>query len=153
MWAELEHHLPGFPTAVLTARDPAGYPFSVRCRPLLDRTARLVRLELAPGLPLQPGPASLLCHRHDEQLWSQRSFLVRGQLERPADGWAFRPVQFVPGAGLGGIRGLFGFVFGSRRAAARYLRARGLARPRVPWDEIEAIKAEVERDERQEARR
>jgi len=33
------------------------------------------------------------------------------------------------------------FVTGSRKDARRYLRKRGLSRPRIPWDEVNEIKA------------
>ena len=48
--------------------------------------------------------------------------------------------RFVPGGGIGGAWGTARAVIGIRRSAARYLRKRGLARPRVPWSEIEALK-------------
>jgi hypothetical protein len=35
------------------------------------------------------------------------------------------------------------FVVGSRRTAKRYLRRRGLSRPRIPWREINGIKAQL----------
>jgi hypothetical protein len=148
MWRELATHLPTFASAVLTGLDEQGYPFSVRCQAAIDRAAGVLRVQVGPGVPLQPGPAGLLCHRHDQWLWKQKSLLLRGTLEQASDGWRFRPVQLIPGAGIGGLRGLIGFVVGSRRAAARYLAARGLARPRIPWDDINAIKAQVKQASR-----
>jgi hypothetical protein len=147
MWTELLALLAEFDSAVLTARDADGYPFSARCQPQPDPASQSLRLQLAPSLPLQAGPASLLCHRHDEQLWGQKSFLVRGQLQLDGGEAIFLPRQFVPGAGLGGLRGMIGFMVRSRRAAASYLAARGLPRPSIPWSDINAIKAEVDRPE------
>ena len=142
MWDEVARHLAGFDTAVLNASDAEGYPYSVRCRPVPDPAARLLRLDLgASGDALRPGPASLLCHGHDEALWNQKAFLLRGRLD-PDGGtrWNFAPESFIPGIGVGGARGMARFLIGARRSAAAYLKRRGLARPRVPWDEFGRVK-------------
>jgi hypothetical protein len=139
MWAEITRHLYGFENAVLSGLDEEGYPFSVRCRPYSDVSgAGVLTVWLPPGTPIRPGPASLLCHSHDENLWKLRSFLIRGHLAKDAGGWNFEPGQFIPGAGIGGLPAMIRFLVGSRRKASRYLEERGLARPRIPWDEIEA---------------
>lgn len=57
---------------MLNATDPDGRPYSVRCRPRPDSSAGVLRLDLARGGEIQPGPASLLCHTHDEELWNQK---------------------------------------------------------------------------------
>jgi hypothetical protein len=103
----------------------------------------VLRVRLFEGIPLRPGPGSLLCHSHDENLWNLKSFLVRGVLFRYAGGWTFEPVQFIPGAGIGGLPTMIRFLAGSRRNAGRYLKKRGLERPRIPWDEINAAKKAV----------
>jgi len=144
MWAEITGHLYGFESAVLSGLDEAGYPFSVRCRPYPDPSgAEVLRIRLPADTVLRPGPASLLCHRHDENLWNLKSFLVRGSLDHDVGGWNFEPIRFVPGVGIGGLPAMMHFFVGSRRNAARYLKKRGLARPRIPWDEINAVKDEV----------
>jgi len=143
MLDDVTKHLSDFPSAVLTGVDTEGYPFSARCQPTLDNAARALRIELAANIPIQPGPASLLCHRHDENLWNLKSFLVRGVLSREGDGWTFEPQRFIPGAGIGGLPAVARFFIGSRRNARRYLAKRGLARPRIPWDEINAVKAQA----------
>jgi hypothetical protein len=143
VWDEIVEHLPDFESAVLTGLDAEGYPYSVRCRPYGDPVRRVLRVRLPAGIPFQPGPASLLCHRHDENLWNLKSFLVRGDLGRDARDWTFGPRRFVPGAGIGGPMGLVRFFTGSRRTARRYLKKRGQDRPRIPWEEIEEIKAQA----------
>lgn len=143
MWAEIERHLPQFESAVLNARDGGGYPFSVRCHPEQDRPAGLLRLDLAEGTNARPGPASLLCHSHDEMLWNQKIFLLRGRLEETEAGHVFRPEKFVPGIGIGGPVSMVRTVIGARRAAAAYLKKRGLERPLIPWAEVEAVKEEA----------
>jgi hypothetical protein len=143
MWREIVEHLADFPTAVLTAVDDTGYPFSLRCRPESDDSTQTLRLRLPEGTKVRTGPAGLLCHRHDEQLWNLKSFFLRGELERDARGWIFHPRGFVPGAGIGGLVGLVRFVRAGRRRTRRYLKKRGLARPSVPWDQIQAVWKDV----------
>lgn len=140
MWDDIMKHLPEFESAVLTGVDAEGYPFSVRCRPLPDEQAEVLKTELPEDVSIRPGRASLLCHGHDENLWNLKSFLVRGDLRRDGPGWSFYPKTFVPGVAVGGLMGMVRFVIGSRRTTNRYLRKRGLSRPVVPWKEINAIK-------------
>lgn len=146
MWGELCKYLPTYPNAVVTGIDGSGYPFSVRCRPELDAGARVLRVVLPAYASIQPGSAGLLCHMHDEQLWNLRSFIVRGSLEQDSQGWLFRPRQFIPGAGIGGIIGMVKFLQDGRRTAQQYLNKRGLARPKIAWDDIHAIWAEVKKN-------
>jgi len=145
MWDEIVRHLSDFPTAVLTGVDDAGYPFSLRCSPEPDDSTQTLRFRLPEGAGIGIGPASLLCHSHDEQLWNLKSFFLRGELERDAGGWIFRPDRFVPGAGIGGLIGLLRFVRAGRARTKRYLEKRGLARPAVPWDRIHAVWKDVKR--------
>lgn len=143
MWRELTRHLGQYPSAVLTGHDATGYSFSVRCRPSVDAVAKVVRIDVAHDVGLQPGPASLLCHSHNLFLWNLRSFLVRGVLARDAAGWRFHVIKFVPGIGIGGVIGMMRFAVSKRRVARNYLADRGLARPRVPWDQLQALKSQV----------
>jgi hypothetical protein len=144
MWAEITRYLYQFESTVLTGIDEAGYPVGVRCRPYPDASgAEVLRVRLPQDTPLRPGPASLLCHSHDENLWNLKRFLVRGVLVSNDGGWSFEPNQFIPGAGIGGLPGVIRFFTGSRRNAARYLKKHGLARPRIPWDELDAAKKEA----------
>ena len=143
MWAEIEKYLPLFESAVLNTSDVEGYPYSVRCRPEPDRPAGIFRIDLSGGTNIQAGPASLLYHSHDEKLWNQKIFLLRGKLEETGDGHVFRPEKFVPSIGTGGPIGMVRMLLGVRKAAAAYLKKRGLARPRIPWGEIEAVKEET----------
>lgn len=146
-WNEMVRHLSDFESVVLTGIDAEGYPYSVRNRPRIDPFERVLLVDIRLETPVRPGPASLLCHRHDENLWNLKSLLVRGTLVRGDGGWTFRPERFVPGAGIGGPTAMVRFVAGARKTAGRYLEKRGLARPRIPWDEINAIKAQI-REER-----
>jgi hypothetical protein len=139
-WNAITRRLTEYGSAVLTGRDAEGYPYSVRCAPRPEAGSQSFLIAAPPGALLQAGPASLLCHKHDDWLWHQRSFLARGTLERDGEGWRFRPRHFVPGIGEGGALGLVRFVVGARRATSRYLATRGLPRPTVPWEQIQEIK-------------
>lgn len=137
MWAEIEKNLAAFESGVLNATDRQGYPYSVRCRPRQDRSAGVLRLDLPLGGDIQPGPASLLFHSHNEELWDLKVFLLRGTVEVAGGGRVFRPERPVTGTGL---RAAVRVLIGARKATTAYLKRRGLPRPRIPWDEIEAVK-------------
>ena len=143
MWAEVVKHLARYPTAVLTSLDAEGYPFSVRCVPEPVAAEQALRLALPGYVAWQSGPAGLLCHQHDEQLWNQTNFVLRGRLEPAAGAWLFRPTQLIEGAGAG--QNPLGQVRDGRRAAQRYLDKRGLQRPRIPWDQLHAIYARAQK--------
>ena len=127
---------------MLTGVDGDGYPFSIRCAAELDESKQVLRVSLPEWSRIRPGPANLLCHGHNHQLWDLRSFMVRGTLE-PAGGetWLFRPARFVPGVGVGGPAGMVRFALAKRQAARRYLERRGLARPRIDWLQLKALQA------------
>ncbi len=143
MWAEIEKYLPLFESAVLNAGDGEGYPYSIRCRPELDRPAEILRLDLAEGTNVQAGPACLLFHSHDEKLWNQKIFLLRGRLEETQEGYVFRPEKFIPSIGIGGPVAILRTIIGARKSAAAYLEKRGLERPSIPWTEVETVKEEA----------
>ena len=140
MWGEITRGLAQFPDAVLTTVDADGYPLSIRRHPQVDMAAQVLRVPTAGGVDLRPGPASLLCHSHDENLWKLRSFLIRGQIEPADDSWVFHPEKFIPGGGMGGPLGALRAIVEARRTAKRYLTIRHLARPAIPWDKIKATR-------------
>jgi hypothetical protein len=139
MWREITRRIGRYDSAVLTFADEEGYPFSLRCRPVADEAAQILRLALPAGLAPTPGKAGLLWHTHDEHLSNQWSLLVRGELTRDERGWLLRPTQVVPGIEQSPMA-MYRFVRDSRRKAAAYLAARGLPRPQIPWEELEAVK-------------
>ena len=147
MWPDLARVLPRFSSAVLTFRDAEGYPFSLRCRPQPEPATQSFRLDIPPGVPVRAGPAGLLWHRHDERLWKQVSYTTRGRLEHAEAGagttWRYTPTHYTPGLGTGGVPAFVRLVLGARRTTAAYLARRRLARPRVPWRQINAIKAQA----------
>jgi len=145
VWDEIEKYLPIFETAVLNVAGAEGYPYSIRCRPAPDRFAAVLRLDSPDGAALRAGPASLLCHSHEEYTWNQKILVLRGRLEGSGDRWVFRPEKFVPSSGIGGGLDMVRAMIGMRRTAAAYLKKRGLSRPRIPWREIEAVKERATR--------
>lgn len=141
-WERLTSQLARYESAVLNGLDAEGYPYSVRCHPQPDAATRTLSLA-GMTAPLREGPASLLCHWHDERLWKQRSFLARGQLVRDGARWRFTPTQLISGidnspAALGR------FFMHARGVAAGYLAKRKLPRPVIPWDEVLRIKREAQ---------
>jgi hypothetical protein len=141
MWSDISKYLPQFTSAVLTGLGADGYPYGIRCQARADAAAGVVRLEVSGAHPLVPGPAGILCHSMNEELWDLKSFVVRGKLERDGAALVFRPTKFVPGSGVGNP---LKFMMGARRAAAEYLAKRGITRPEVPWDAIRAAKRRAE---------
>jgi len=139
MWPEITRRLPRFASAVLTGLDAAGDPVSVRCHPTMDHGAEVLRVVVPDGLGMVAGPAGLLCHHHDEQLWGLRSFLLRGILEQTDHGWVFRPRQLVAGMDTTPLSNLR-LLRNGRRTAKRYLAARSLPRPTIPWAHYQQLK-------------
>lgn len=141
-WPALLRQLAQYPSAVVTGLDAQGYPFSVRCAPQPDAASRTLRLDLPPDAPIQAGPAGLLCHSHDDRLWNQTSFGLRGTLARDERGWLIEPHKLIPGIRPDPVA-LFKFILSCRRNAAEYLARRGLARPPIPWADIIAVKRQA----------
>ncbi len=139
MWDDLMKNLAQYPDVVLTGIDAAGYPASLRCRPAPDAQAQVSRVSVGEGLEIQPGPASILGHFHDEKLWGLKAFLVRGVLERDERSWAFRPGTLIPAGGTSPLAAIR-TMRQTRHAAKVYLAKRRLARPAIPWDKIKAAK-------------
>ena len=92
---------------------------------------------------LRPGKASLLCHSHDEQLSKLRSFVVTGELTGEGDSWTLHPSRFIPAADPKGPLSMVKTIRALRGTARRYLDRRGLSRPRIAWEDIETLKAEI----------
>lgn len=139
MWNEITRYLPEFSSAVLTGLDPTGYPYSLRCQPRLDPARQVLVIVLPTSTPLQPGPAGLLCHSHNDHLWNLKSFVVRGELAHERAAWLLRPAQFIPGMGLGGWRSYVHFVRHGRQATRAYFARRGLHQPRVDLEAMLAL--------------
>jgi hypothetical protein len=128
---ELRHYR----SAVLSWLDPDGAPTSARVLPeVQDDGALLIRTDA----DVRAGAASLLAHRHDEQLWKLRSFVTVGALTPAPDGALFRPERYLPGASPD-PRALLRTVRAARRTTTAYLERHDLERPTVPWDAYRAL--------------
>jgi hypothetical protein len=132
-----------FTGAVLTAMDSSGYPVSLRCRPSPSSDESAVRLPAPGWFDGLPGPASLMCHSHDNKLWKLHGFFVRGELDRDGDELVFHPTFFRRSIGGSPVE-ILRLALQTRRAARRYLKQRRLERPQVPWKRIEAAKKQAQ---------
>ena len=141
MWAELVKTLAHYPKAVLSVVDAEGYPYSLRVTFEVDDSAQVLWLDVPESANLQVGPAGLLCHYHDDLLWNQTNFVVKGKLEQRGHEWRFTPTQFFPGAGK--MISTVKLLMNGRRTANEYLKKRNLPRPQIPWAELEAVKNSV----------
>jgi hypothetical protein len=137
-YAETARRLPTSRSAVLCSLDHDGTPSLRRVRPTADPAQRAFHLTDA-AEPLSAGPASLLCHGHDDKLWNLRSMVTVGRLEPQDGGWSFLPWRFVPGAGTEPLT-LLRMIRQNRRTARAHLERRPQSRPRIPWHEYAAVK-------------
>lgn len=138
-----QDRLARYPSAVLAARDSNGAPVLARTRPLAADEGYVV--EVPADCAVAPGPASLLVHRHDEQLNNMTNTLVRGELRKADDGWLLTPVKVVEPMGSGRPTDAVRVLRQTRRATERYLERRGLTRPAVQWDEFKALASAARR--------
>ena len=137
-YAETARGLPTYRSAVLCSLDDDGTPSLRRVRPTADPAARVFLVD-GDAEPLRAGPASLLCHSHDEKLWNLRSMVSVGRLEPRDGGWVFAPTRFVPGAGTDPLT-LLRMIRQNRRNAREYLERRQQPRPRIPWHQYAAVR-------------
>jgi hypothetical protein len=136
--------LASYPSVVLAALDKTGAPTLVRTT--LSTGPGGYRVTVPDDLLIVEGPASLLVHRHDEQLWNLHNASIRGRLTHDdATGWTFVPERLTE-PGSRNRAGLLDPIRTARRlraATAHYLEQRSLNRPPVPWDAYRALRAEA----------
>lgn len=134
MWDDAAKWLDKFPEAVLTAIDRDGYPVSYRVSTsAYNKASGELPVPPPPGpVDVAEGPASLLCHSHDEKLWNLQIITVAGTLESRDGAWIFRTGSFTPPSKLAVVT----FVRSMRGSAQKYLDKRGLTRPQVNWSAI-----------------
>jgi hypothetical protein len=53
-------------------------------------------ISIVPRRCNQTGQAGLLCHSHNETLWSQTTLTVKGRRKRRGDDWVFVSTAFTP---------------------------------------------------------
>lgn len=145
MWNEITRTLAKYESSVLSFVDAQGFPLSVRCAPQPDEARQVIRVTLPPDVTAQPGPASLMSHHHDQQLWNLHGYNVLGTLEREAEGekgWVLRPRKIISGLDSNPLRS-FNLLRSARRAAQQYLDKRNLPRPQIDWAGIKRLHAEA----------
>lgn len=114
-------------SAVLSWVGPDGFPLSVRLPVEVDRQARRVVLGAEPaGMPLIPGRACLVAHRHEPEFAWQENFQVRGDLVHDNGDWALVPQKLI-----GGMEVPKGFVARNRMFFDRTRRHYRTARKRL----------------------
>jgi hypothetical protein len=126
--------LSGFPSAVLSARDPEGAPVLARVHPDPGDTG--YHVQTPDDITVSTGPASLLVHRHDDKLADLRFALVRGHLTGADDQWSLTPTQVIDPASTA-----LSTIRRTRRSAKNYLHRRGLPRPAIDWAGFTTIAA------------
>ncbi|WP_203822725.1 hypothetical protein, partial [Paractinoplanes ferrugineus] len=137
--------LADYESVVLIGTDADGAPVLVRTSVTAEPGG--YRVDVPADVPVVAGPAGLLVHRHDDQLWNLHNANVRGHLAADGRGWLLRPERLVePGqkhrsSVLDPIR----ISRGCQATTRRYLEHRGLTRPAVPWDAYRAIRDRLPR--------
>src|SRR5882757_8118444 len=97
MWGEAAKAMAEFSGAVVTAMDADGYPVSVRvAAPRYDAQTGRLPVVWPSDFAVTAGPANVLCHYHDEGLWSIRALQIKGRLERCSEDWTFISTDFKP---------------------------------------------------------
>lgn len=141
MWAEAAKSLGKFDDAVLTMMsDIDGYPVSIRVDTgSYDSTTGELAAVISDSLRPTVGPANLLCHYHDEKMWSLKFVHVVGRVERRGQCWVFTSTKFAPPP----AGGLLGFVRSLSTSATKYLGKRGLERPSIDWRTIKDIQRQA----------
>ena len=135
--------LASYPSVVLTARNRAGAV--VMARTTVAPVEGGYRVAVPDGVAVSEGPASLLVHRHDDNLSKLHNASVRGMLAADGDEWLLRPERLVePGVrNRAGLTDPLRILRDCRATTRRYLERRGLERPQVPWPAYRAIRAAV----------
>lgn len=132
--------LASYPTAVLAGVDSAGAPLLVRTT--LTSVAGGYLAAVPDDVALVDGPASLLVHRHDDQLWNMHNASIRGTLKRGDDGWLLTPARLTEPAARhrASLADPIRTVRTCRAATKRYLAKRNWDRPAIPWSAYRAIR-------------
>ena len=139
MWAKAAKAIAKFEEGVITALDTDGYPVSVRQTKLpYDAQSGTMAVTLPEALGAAPGPANLLCHFHDDKLWSLRSIEISGRVERRDGGWRFVTEKFDPPSTIAMIRGM-------QSSMKAYLARRNLPVPVVDFAAVKRMQANAKR--------
>lgn len=144
MWQLASESLSDFPEIVVTAVGIDGHPVSVRQHaPRYDAHTGEMPVVIPASLAPAAGPANVLAHSHDENLWNLRIVRIKGRLERRDGGWTFVSTSFTPPSPAG-FKSRWQMAKAMRRSSSRYLAARGLRRPKVNWTIIKSMQHQAQ---------
>jgi len=137
--------LGAYPSVVLSTRDRDGAPALIRTR--LAAASGGYRVEVPDDVPVAPGPAALLVHRHDAKLNGLHNASVAGRLTRDDSGWLLAPERLVePGAHhRATLTDPLRIARQCRATTRGYLEKRGWERPAIPWGAYRRIRAVASR--------
>jgi hypothetical protein len=148
MWQLASESLSRFPELVVTALSSEGYPVSVRQRsPRYDAETGEMPVLMPASVAPVAGPANVLAHYHDEDLWNLRIVRIKGLLERREGAWIFISTAFTPPSPEG-FSSRWQMAKAMRRSSRRYLAARGMSRPKVNWTVIKSMQRRAQLDRR-----
>jgi hypothetical protein len=148
MWHLVAKSLSRFPDVIVTAMSIRGYPVSVMQRsPRYDATTGEMPVLIPESVDVVPGPANVLAHYHDENLWNLQMMRIKGRLEKRHGDWIFVSTAFTPPPGEG-LKSRWRMATAMRRTSRRYLATRGLERPRVNWAVLKRLQRQAQLDRR-----
>ncbi|MCV7425131.1 hypothetical protein [Mycobacterium montefiorense] len=143
MWQLASESLSEFPEVVVTAVGVEGHPVSVRQHSSrYDAQTGEMPVLIPTSVAPAAGPANLLAHSHDEDLWNLRIVRVTGRLESRGEGWVFVSTAFTPPS-PDGFKSRWQMAKAMRRSSRRYLAARGMAHPKVNWPIINSMQRQA----------
>ena len=126
MWHLVAKSLSRFPDVIVTAMSIRGYPVSVMQRsPRYDATTGEMPVLITESVDVVPGPANVLAHYHDENLWNLQTMRIKGRLEKCHGDWIFVSTAFTPPPWEGN-KSRWRMATTMRRTSRRYLATRGL---------------------------
>jgi hypothetical protein len=137
-----------YASAILTIKDPEGFPFSYRCRPRFDSANRAIIIEQFSALPTfiaalpVDTEATILYHRYGESMkqTTMAQFQLRGTLQLNGSEVVFTPQEFIPGfnskkfdqpTGLEKLTANIEFIVMGKRKTKQYLKKRTFAIPKT----------------------
>ncbi|GBG37446.1 hypothetical protein [Mycobacterium montefiorense] len=149
MWQLASESLSAFPEVVITTVGIGGHPVSVRQRsPRYDAETGEMPVLMPASVAPAAGPANVLAHSHDEDLWNLRIVRIKGRLESRDGGWIFVSTAFTPPSPEG-FKSRWLMAKAMRRSSSRYLAARGLAHPKVNWTILKRMQRQAQLNRRQ----
>src|ERR1041384_7853048 len=140
-----------YPEGTLTVTEAGGYPRSARVQVDFDDARQQIRVSGMRWDEDWRGPASLLFHRHNDELEDFHEMMIRGELSQGAGEMVFTPTSFLTGSGREDTDAmphakdpvhLVKFMLLGRKKAREYLAKSKSTWPRVDFRPILEVAAE-----------